>query len=88
MKSTLKPHEPPHPERLAKCPLHPSKYLRPLLERAHQLGAAVHETPGGHYKVLPPDRVSKPIMVWSTPKNPSDHARGVRRQLQRHGLAD
>lgn len=81
-------HDPPHPNWTEKCPVPKTKQFKPLVKRAHQLGAHVEQSSSGHLHIYPPQEPTKPIVVSSTPRNADLQAKGLRRSLAKYGLAD
>lgn len=65
-------------------PRHPNKHIERAIQYAEQLGWRV-VVPGGHAwgRLLCPfsTREGCIVSVWSTPRNPENHARHVRREV-------
>lgn len=66
-------------------PRHSKKEVEAALQYAEAYGCRVEVRSGGHAwgRIYPPGAV-RPALVWSTPKNPGNHAKDLRRYVEHH----
>jgi hypothetical protein len=64
---------------------HSKKQIRDALDDAYTAGFDIYETPAGHrWGYLECGKCGQRGTVWSTPKSPDNHAKQLRRFMQRH----
>ena len=71
-------------------PRHPNKEIQAALEYAQRMGWSVIKSPKGHcWGIIrcPHGRGGCQKSIWSTPKSPQDHAKDIRRWVDKcpHG---
>jgi hypothetical protein len=66
---------------------HPKKDVEAALRHAELLGWRVAATTSGHRWGIARCGLGCSVSIWSTPKNPGNHAKGIRRAVERcpHG---
>lgn len=68
---------------------HSKKQVREALDDAHAADFGIWQTPAGHrWGYLECGKCAQQLSVWSTPKNADNHAKQIRRFVQRHGHDD
>jgi len=64
-------------------PRHSKKDVEKALREAEETGCIVEQTSAGHKwgRVITPD--GRAMSIWSTPRNPENHAKQIRRFIAR-----
>lgn len=65
-------------------PKHPKKDVNDALDHADQLGFEVERTAAGHKWGRIKCSCGALVSVWSTPRNPHNHGRQLRRWVDQH----
>jgi hypothetical protein len=63
---------------------HPKKEVNEVLDYADMLGHKVEQTAAGHKWGRITCSLGHRVSVWSTPRNPGNHARDLRKWADQH----
>ena len=68
---------------------HSKKQVRDALDEAYAAGFAIRATPAGHrWGYVECGKCGQTFSVWSTPRNPDNHAKQIRHYMKRHRHED